>query len=154
MGQKYNFANQIIYNPILSFVKASVIFFLLRVGNSNRTVRIWLWATLSINLASGIAIFFACAFQCSPARYVYGYPEMDLAAQKAAGADIYGKVNGVLVEGGHCKPSRVPFFLGTAGFNVLTDLLVLAIPTVIVWELKMTLRKKLATIGMLSAGAM
>ncbi|OBT65874.1 hypothetical protein VE03_05433 [Pseudogymnoascus sp. 23342-1-I1] len=152
IGGKYNIANQLLYNPILSFVKASVIFFLLRIGNTHRIARISLWVALALNLALAISIMFACAFQCTPARYVYAAAEMDRAAQIAAGADSDGKVNGEVVKGGHCI-HQIQFFLSSAGLTVLTDLIVLAIPTVIVWDLKMTRRRKFVAIGMLSAGA-
>ncbi|KFY95694.1 hypothetical protein V498_03205 [Pseudogymnoascus sp. VKM F-4517 (FW-2822)] len=152
VGGKYNIANQLLYNPILSLVKASVIFFLLRIGNTHRIARISLWIALALNLALAIAILFACAFQCNPARYVYAAAEMDRAAQIAAGADSEGKVNGEVVKGGTCF-HQIQFFLGSAGLAVLTDLIVLAIPTVIVWDLKMSRRKKFVAIGMLSAGA-
>ncbi|KFY90469.1 hypothetical protein V500_05168 [Pseudogymnoascus sp. VKM F-4518 (FW-2643)] len=152
IGGKYNIANQLLYNPILSLVKASVIFFLLRIGNTHRVARISLWIALALNLALAVSIMFACAFQCTPARYVYAAAEMDLAAQKAAGADSDGMLNGEKVKGGHCF-HQVQFFLGSAGLAVLTDLIVLAIPTVIVWDLKMSRRRKIVAIGMLSAGA-
>ncbi|OBT47071.1 hypothetical protein VE00_03115 [Pseudogymnoascus sp. WSF 3629] len=151
-GGKYNISNQLLYNPILSLVKASVIFFLLRIGNTHRIARISLWVALALNLALAIAIVFACAFQCTPARYVYAAAQMDRDAQIAAGADSNGKVNGEVIKGGHCF-HQVPFFLGSAGLAVLTDLIVLAIPTVIVWDLKMSRRRKFVAIGMLSAGA-
>lgn len=130
-----------------------MIFFLLRIGNTHRIARISLWVALALNLALAIAILFACAFQCTPARYVYAAAQMDYDAQIAAGADSDGKVNGEVVKGGHCI-HQVQFFLGSAGLAVLTDLIVLAIPTVIVWDLKMSRRRKLVAIGMLSAGAM
>lgn len=129
-----------------------MIFFLLRIGNTHRIARISLWIALALNLALAISIMFACAFQCTPARYVYAAAEMDLAAQKAAGADSEGMLNGEKVKGGHCF-HQVQFFLGSAGLAVLTDLIVLAIPTVIVWDLKMSRRRKIVAIGMLSAGA-
>ncbi|KFY38587.1 hypothetical protein V495_06476 [Pseudogymnoascus sp. VKM F-4514 (FW-929)] len=151
-GGKYNIANQLLYNPILSLVKASLIFFLLRIGNTHRIARMALWIALGLNLTLAIAVVFACAFQCTPARYVYAAAEMDFQAQQAAGADSDGMLNGELIKGGHCF-HQVPFFLGTAGLAVMTDLIVLAIPTVIVWDLKMSKRRKIVAIGMLSAGA-
>lgn len=129
-----------------------MIFFLLRIGNTHRIARISLWIALALNLALAIAIMFACAFQCNPARYVYAAAAMDRAAQIAAGADSEGKVNGEVVKGGTCF-HQVQFFLGSAGLTILTDLIVLAIPTVIVWDLKMSRRRKFVAIGMLSAGA-
>lgn len=112
-----------------------------------------LWIALGLNITLAIAVVFACAFQCTPARYVYAAAEMDFQAQQAAGADSNGMLNGEVVKGGHCF-HQVPFFLGTAGLAVMTDLIVLAIPTVIVWDLKMSKRRKIVAIGMLSAGAM
>ena len=152
-GQKYNLANQLLYNPILSLVKMSVVFLLLRIGEAKPAAKKALWFTLVLNMLLAIAIFFADAFQCTPFRYVYDYPAMDLAAQQAAGANSNGQVNGVTIKGGHCI-NQINFFLISAGLTVGTDLLVLAIPTVIVWDLKMTRRKKIIAAGILSVGAM
>jgi hypothetical protein len=152
-GQKYNLANQILYNPVLSLVKMSVVFLLLRIGEAKPAARKALWITLVLNMMLAIAIFFADTFQCTPFRYVYDFPAMDLAAQQAAGADSKGQVNGVTITGGHCI-NQINFFLISAGLTVATDLLVLAVPTVIVWDLKMTRRKKIIAAGILSVGAM
>ena len=152
-GQKYNLANQLLYNPILALVKASVILFLLRIGGAKPIAKKALWFTFVINLLLAIAIFFADAFQCTPFNYVFDYPQMDLAAQKAAGADSKGQVNGVTIKGGKCI-DQINFFLISAGLAVGTDLLVVAIPTVIVWDLKMARRKKIAAGAILSVGAM
>lgn len=151
-GQKYNLANQLLYNPILALVKASVIMFLLRIGDAKPIAKRSLWVALGLNIALAIAIFFADAFQCTPFRYVYDYPAMDLAAQVAAGADAKGRVGGVLIKGGHCI-AQIKFFLVSAGLAVATDLLVVIIPTVIVWDLKMPRRQKLIAVGILSVGA-
>jgi hypothetical protein len=151
-GQKYNLANQLLYNPILALVKASVIIFLLRIGDAKPIEKKALWTTFGLNLLLAIAIFFADAFQCAPFNYVYDYPVMDLTAQRAAGADSKGQVNGVTIRGGKCI-NQINFFLISAGLAVGTDLLVVAIPTVIVWDLKMARRKKIAAGAILSVGA-
>lgn len=78
---------------------------------------------------------------------------MDAAARKTAGADALGQVDGVTIFGGTCI-DQIQFFLVSAGLAVMTDVIVLIIPTVIVWDLQMPLRKKIMAIGMLSVGFM
>lgn len=77
MGQKYNLANQLLYNPVLSLVKMSVVFLLLRIGEAKAAVRRALWITLALNMMLAVAIFFADVFQCTPLHYVYDYPAID-----------------------------------------------------------------------------
>ncbi|KAH6706254.1 hypothetical protein DL95DRAFT_525520 [Leptodontidium sp. 2 PMI_412] len=150
-GQKYNLVNQLLYNPILALVKASLMCFLLRIGDTKKFVKWSLYFAQGLNLALAIAIFFADAFQCTPARYMYEKIKMDAAARKAAGADALGQVDGVTIFGGTCI-DQIQFFLVSAGLAVMTDVIVLIIPTVIVWDLQMPLRKKIMAIGMLSVG--
>lgn len=100
-----------------------------------------------------IAIFLADLFQCTPLRYAYAHPAMDLAAQKAAGADENGMKDGELVKGGTCI-AQVGFFLGSASFTIVTDIWLLCIPSIIVWRLQMHRRKKIAIIVVLSMGVM
>lgn len=99
------------------------------------------------------AITFADAFQCTPARYTYDYPAMDLAAQILAGADSNGQLKGVMVKGGKCI-HQIQFFLVSAAFNIVLDVVVLAIPTVTIWDLKMSRKRKFIAIGLLSSGLM
>ncbi|PVH72780.1 hypothetical protein DL98DRAFT_470047 [Cadophora sp. DSE1049] len=150
-GQKYNLVNQLLYNPILSLVKASVMLFLIRIGNTKTLVKYALYFAQALNLALALAIFFADAFQCTPARYMYEKIRMDADARTAAGADANGQVDGVAIYGGTCI-DQIQFFLVSAGLAVLTDVITLIIPTVIVWDLQMPLRKKIIASGMLSVG--
>lgn len=150
---KTSLANQLLYNPILTLVKASVICFLLRIGGTKPYIKKALYITFFVNAALVVSVFIADALQCTPFHYVYDSSWMDLEAQKAAGADSKGMVNGVVVRGGKCFDQRL-FFLVTAGLAVGTDLVVIAIPTLIVWDLKMTRKKKLAAAGVLSTGAL
>lgn len=131
----------------------SVAFLLLRIGEAKAIVRKALWVSQVLNMGLAVSIFFGDVFQCSPVRYVYAYPAMDLAAQKAAGADSKGQVNGVTITGGKCI-DQINFFLISAGLAVLTDLIILAIPTIIVWDLKMPRKQKFIAAAILSVGAM
>lgn len=120
-SQKYNLANQLLCNSILAIVKASVIIFLFCLQDRRPIVRWSLSALTAVNLALLIAIFLADLFQCTLLRYVYNAPAMDMAAQKTAGADENGMKHGVPVQGGICI-NQVAFFLGSAGFTIITDI--------------------------------
>ncbi|KAL3478836.1 hypothetical protein BJX99DRAFT_256043 [Aspergillus californicus] len=150
-AQRYNLANQLLYNPILAIVKASIIAFIFRLEDRRPVVRWNLHILFWVNLGLMVSIFLADLFQCTPLHYVYDYPAMDLAAQRAAGADTSGMKEGKLVKGGSCI-DQVGFFLGSAGLTILTDIWLLCIPTIIVWRLQMNRRKKMAIIGVLSMG--
>lgn len=151
LGQRYNLANQLLYHPIMSVVKASVILFLLRIDDKRRRVDWSLKALFVFNLALMVGTFFADLFQCTPLHYTYDYPAMDLAAQKAAGADEEGMLNGKEIKGGYCI-DQVGFFLAAAGLAVLTDVLILIIPMIMVKDLQMRKKKKIAVWSILSIG--
>ncbi|KAF4301087.1 hypothetical protein GTA08_BOTSDO07181 [Botryosphaeria dothidea] len=151
LGQQYNLANQLLYHPILSIVKASVILFLLRIDDKRRRVDWSLRGLFVFNLALMIGTFFADLFQCTPFHYTFDYPRMDMEAQKAAGADEEGMLSGKEIKGGHCI-DQVGFFLAAAGIAVLTDVLILIIPMIMVKDLQMRKKKKIAVWAILSIG--
>ncbi|KAE8388500.1 hypothetical protein BDV23DRAFT_195087 [Aspergillus alliaceus] len=134
IGQKYNLANQLLYNPILAIVKASVIVFLFRLEDRRRIVRWNLHALSAVNLGLLLSIFLSDLFQC-----------------KAARADMKARTETGLVKGGQCI-NQIAFFLGSAGFTIVTNIWLLCIPAIIVWRLQMSKRKKTAIIGILSMG--
>ncbi|KAB2577645.1 Cfem domain-containing protein [Lasiodiplodia theobromae] len=151
LGQRYNLANQLLYHPILSIVKMSVILFLLRIDDKRRRVDWSLKGLFVFNVLLMVSTFFADLFQCTPWRYTIDYPAMDLAAQKAAGADEDGMLNGKEIKGGHCI-DQAGFFLAAAGLAVLTDVLILIIPMIMVKDLQMRKQKKVVVWAILSIG--
>lgn len=84
---------------------------------------------------------------------MFSAARMDPEAQRAAGADANGMLNGKLIKGGTCI-NQITLFLVSAGLTVLTDLMVLIIPTIIVWNLQMPRRKKVIAAMILSVGLM
>ncbi|KAK0658238.1 hypothetical protein DIS24_g4968 [Lasiodiplodia hormozganensis] len=151
LGQRYNLANQLLYHPILSIVKMSVILFLLRIDDKRRRVDWSLKGLFVFNVLLMVSTFFADLFQCTPWRYTIDYPAMDLEAQKAAGADEDGMLNGKAIKGGHCI-DQAGFFLAAAGLAVLTDVLILIIPMIMVKDLQMRKQKKIVVWAILSIG--
>ena len=154
-------ANSLCYNPILGFVKASMILLYLRLGGTKDGVRIACYLLLFINFALTISIFAADALQCLPFEYNWNALAMDLAAQKAAGANEpgmtpYGPVpsgfkDGRYVTGGKCF-NQIDFLMIAAGLTIFTDLLILAIPIYMVYDLQMKRKKKLTVIIILCMG--
>ncbi|KAM3086177.1 hypothetical protein ACMFMG_000315 [Clarireedia jacksonii] len=158
---KWSMFDSLCYNPILGMIKASMILLYLRLGGIRVGVRIASYVLLAINFGLIIAIFFVDMFQCIPFRYNFYSTEMDLAAQKAAGATDpgigpFGPVtagfkDGKYVRGGHCINS-INFLLITAGLTIFTDLLILCIPLYMVRGLNMEPRKKIAVLLILCMG--
>lgn len=126
---QYNYANQLLYNPILSLVKLSVILFMLRLNGQKRSIRIFAWAIFAVTLILMVAIIIVVIFQCSPIPFVYD----------------------TTIKGGHCIQQGA-FYVATASITILTDILVLILPTWITIGLQMPVRQKAAVIGLLSLG--
>ncbi|TGO82286.1 hypothetical protein BPOR_0872g00070 [Botrytis porri] len=158
---KWSMFDSLCYNPILGFVKASMILLYLRIGGIRPRVRYASYALLCINFTLMIAIFFVDMFQCIPFSYKFYSTEMDLRAQIKVdatdpGIGPYGPVasgfkDGKYITGGKCINSVI-FLFSTAGLTILTDLLVLCIPIYMVKDLKLNPRKKAAAIFILCMG--
>jgi hypothetical protein len=151
LAQQYNIANQVLYNPILSLIKLSVIVFFQRLEDRRRIVQWNIYALATFEMAFMIASTLVDIFQCSPVQYSWEAARMDLAAQQAAGADENGQVNGVTIKGGHCI-KQGNFFLATNGIAIFTDIWVLIIPGLILWDLRMPKKTKIAAFGIIGAG--
>lgn len=153
LAQKYNIANQVLYNPILSLIKLSVIVFFQRLQDRRRVVQWNIYALCAFEISFMIASTVVDIFQCTPVQYAWESARMDLAAQQAAGADENGQVNGVTIKGGHCI-EQGKFFLATNGIAIFTDVWILVIPALILWHLRMPRKTKIAAFGVIGAGGM
>ncbi|KAB5572773.1 hypothetical protein GE09DRAFT_1217314 [Coniochaeta sp. 2T2.1] len=121
-GLIWNFAVQVLYNPILALVKTSVLIFLLRLGGQKPGVRYAIHALNIFNIALMVAIFLVVIFQCNPVAFNWN-----------------PSLNGTCIKQGE-------FYLVTAALTIFTDLLVLALPIWIFADLKMKLKLKIALI--------
>ncbi|ATZ58524.1 hypothetical protein BCIN_16g02840 [Botrytis cinerea B05.10] len=128
-GLKFNFAVQILYNPILSIVKTSILIFLLRITGQKIEIKRTIWALLIINNALMVAIFIVVIFQCTPISYNWLSN----------------------IPGGYCIEQGV-FYVVTTVFTLVTDILVLAVPFWIVIGLKMPRKTKFAAIAVFFLG--
>ncbi|KAG8168457.1 hypothetical protein KVR01_001206 [Diaporthe batatas] len=128
LGAKYNYATQLLYNPILALVKNGMLLFFLRVGGSIDNLRLFIIFIIVLNTLMMVSIFLIDLLQCIPIQKTF-----------------YLNTTGTCINVGD-------FFISTAAATILTDILVIIIPVWITWNLKMKLRKKLAVIFLLSMG--
>ncbi|KAJ5510287.1 hypothetical protein N7453_002390 [Penicillium expansum] len=121
-GQNWNLANQLLYNPALTVVKLSILFFLRRLDSRSRVVKYLIWSSFAMVISLFITVLLVDIFQCNPVAYVYD----------------------TTIPGGKCI-NQGAFYVSTAALNLFTDIMVLSIPIIITARLQMPLRRKIAT---------
>ncbi|WZH50305.1 hypothetical protein QYS62_011549 [Fusarium acuminatum] len=119
----YNWIMQVLYNPILALVKSSILFFLLRLGGHNRSIRWTIYALNAFNIALMIAIFLTVVFQTIP---INAFWDLSIKPER--------QIDGPL------------FYISSAIITIVTDVLVLLIPFWIFLGLKMRIAAKLGLI--------
>jgi hypothetical protein len=78
--------------------------------------------------------------QCRPVRYTYLRPEMD-----------QPDANGKVIPHGKCINS-LAFILASCSLSIFMDLIIIPIPTVMVWNLQMERKIKIAIVVIMSMG--
>ncbi|KAI3337374.1 hypothetical protein HD806DRAFT_528941 [Xylariaceae sp. AK1471] len=119
-GLVWNYAIEILYNPILALVKTSILLFLLRLFGQKPGVRRFILWVNTANIGMLIAVFFATVLQCIPINKTW---ELNLQ--------------------GTCIDRRILFTVSSS-FSILTDVLILALPLRIFIDLKIPRRTKIA----------
>jgi hypothetical protein len=116
------------YNPILVMVKASFLWSLQKLESPRVWVRRSLWLIQGINFAYGIAHFLSSAMVCIPVRKTWD-PKVP----------------------GTCQDQEV-FIIWTICMVLATDIMVLAMPTWIIYDLNSPRNRKILAISFLSLG--
>jgi len=129
-GRLWFYIAQLLYNPILALVKASVLVFLLRLGGGHKPkIR---WSIHALNVFNGlqaIAIFLVALLQCIPIEANWD-PAVALKA----------------------KCIDKSFHITASSLTILTDILVLILPFCIFLGLKMKRAAKVAVLGVFMLG--
>ncbi|PWY62242.1 integral membrane protein [Aspergillus eucalypticola CBS 122712] len=117
--------------PSAAFVKISIVVFLKRLLGTVRA-----YAIISNILIGFIACWAVTAllvniFQCTPVQYYY---DKDLK--------------------GHCMSGQRAFFQAMGAISLVEDVIVLCLPTPIVWRLQITFRQKIAVTLVFSLGGL
>ncbi|RAR03175.1 hypothetical protein DDE82_005362 [Stemphylium lycopersici] len=127
---KWNYANSVIYNPILALVKVSFLITLIKLRSQNKWINGCLWGTLTLNGCFAIAAPLTCIFQCNPIARNW-----DPSVQ------------------GHCIHPGA-YTVSTSSIVLATDVLILLMPSWILHDLKMPLSRKIMVIAFLSFGVL
>ncbi|KAH7068481.1 hypothetical protein FB567DRAFT_457275 [Paraphoma chrysanthemicola] len=126
--RQWNYANSIIYNPILALVKASFLLTLIKLQCQNKWINLCLWGTLAANACFAVGAPLACIFQCNPiARY------------------WDSTIPGKCVDPG-------AYTVSTSSIVLATDVLILIMPSWMLHDLSIPLGRKLMVIAFLSFG--
>ncbi|KAK6437339.1 hypothetical protein LTR95_006464 [Oleoguttula sp. CCFEE 5521] len=133
LATKYSLAQQVLYNPVLGLVKASIVVFFLRLGDQRKAIKWTLLVFGAINIGHMISVFIAALFQCIP---VSAY---------------WNRYRPVPPDDFQCIDEKA-FSLVTAGLAILTDVVVLLIPMAMLWNLQLDLRRKVIVGIALSLG--
>ncbi|KAL8646782.1 MAG: hypothetical protein Q9226_006714 [Calogaya cf. arnoldii] len=122
---------QLVYNCCAICVRASIMAFYLRVFPRHTTPAWWracFWAISFVYLGGGIAGIAASIFICTPISYFW-----------------------TRTGNGHCVNEMALYYSGGA-LTVIVDILVLALPMMIVWKLQMNRSKKIGVMGIFLLG--
>ena len=125
---KVLFAVNLIYNTGLSIVKMSVLLFYMRVFKVVKAYKIALWLTAFIVVGWFIAINLLAIFTCVPIRKKW-QPKLK----------------------GHCLSEHTTF-IGATAPNIIIDGILLLLPVVMVWRLRVSLKQKTALVLVFLAG--
>ncbi|PGH17041.1 hypothetical protein AJ79_01425 [Helicocarpus griseus UAMH5409] len=139
ISAQWGFATQLVYHPLMGAIRASIVMFLFRLQDLRSFIQLALHTVFWLNIGYAISTTIANLCTCSPVSYSW---------DKAATDRI---VDGELVPGGKCFNTLV-FVLISGGLNMFMDLIIIPIPTAMVWNLTMPKRTKIAVVLVMGMG--
>jgi hypothetical protein len=139
-ADKWSMAQQLLYNPILCLVKASILVFLIRLGDKRKFIQWSSHVLFWFNLGHMISVFFAALTQCLPIHMYWDHYHTDKI------------INGETINPNYSCFDMAAFSLITAGLAILTDVLIILVPVAMIWNLRMPVRQKIAVGAALSLG--
>ncbi|CCF35264.1 CFEM domain-containing protein, partial [Colletotrichum higginsianum] len=127
---KILFVTELVYTITIALIKASILFFFLRIFPSMLFRKV-VWATLGLNAASALVYFIVILVQCRPVSFYW------------LGWD--GQHTGV------CMKFDVLIMLHV-GFNILLDVWMLVLPLTQLYKLNFGVKRKIGVMLMFSVG--
>ncbi|CAJ2502527.1 Uu.00g099210.m01.CDS01 [Anthostomella pinea] len=131
------FIAEITYTLSLVFVKYSILAFYWRVFGAQRSIRIPIWVLAGMVLAWGASVILVSIFQCLPVQAFW--QRFDFVAPLPA-------------EAYHCGVDDNDFFNGNAIPNIITDVMIMALPVPYIWKLYMPRAQKVAITSVFVVG--
>ncbi|CAL8580356.1 hypothetical protein XPA_006085 [Xanthoria parietina] len=125
--------NEILYSPVISIIKAVILLQYIRLFAPNRSVDPLLffasWTLIALIILWNFACFWVSIFACSPVEKFWN----------------------TLITDGKCLNFSLNILL-TCLFNIITDVLILILPSRAVWRLRIPLKKKFAIVSLFGIG--
>jgi len=121
-------ANQLLYNPVLTLTKASLLLFYLRLS-VNTAFHRCIWATMSVTIGIGISFFIADLLQCTPIAFFWDSS----------------------IVGGKCINQFLFYFI-SAAISTATDLWILLLPMPIFWGLQISVKRRIVLVSLFALG--
>lgn len=137
LALKWSFAVQMFYHPMMGAIRASIIMFLFRVKDKRWFINTSLHIVFWINIGYMVSTTFVNIFQCTPIHYAYMRPI----------EDQDGTTHGKCI-------NSLAFILASCGLSIFMDLIIIPIPTAMVWNLQMRRKTKIAVVVIMSMGWM
>lgn len=125
---------------VMGLIRASIIMFLFRMKDTRRRIVYPLHAVTWLNIAYSLGASIVNLTQCTPHAYAWSRPAMDKAGP-----------NGTTIPGGTCIDSRT-FVLVSCALSIFMDLIIIPIPSIMVWNLQMHRRTKILVVVVMSLG--
>ncbi|KAI9162923.1 Satratoxin biosynthesis SC19 cluster protein [Paramyrothecium foliicola] len=119
---------QLLYTLALTFVKCSILMFYRRIFVSGKMQKLT-WLTIGIVVLWWISHSLAMLFICHPVAFWWD----------------------LTIEGGYCL-DQVPIYVSLIITNIITDLIIMALPMVTIWELNMKTTEKFALTAAFALG--
>lgn len=129
-GLFYFYIAQLFYNPILAFVKCSILVFILHIGRTRKGLPWMVYSVITLTALHAIAVFFAVLLSCVPIAAIWT-PSLKPQAK--------------------CIDNS--FHVTISGITVLTDLMVLALPFYVFLGLQMRRGTRIAVLCCFGLGA-
>lgn len=125
---------------VMGLIRASIIMFLFRMKDTRRRVLYPLHVVTWFNIVYSVGASIVNLTQCTPHAYVWSKPAMDKVGP-----------NGTVILGGKCIDSRT-FVLVSCALSIFMDLIIIPIPSIMVWNLQMHRRTKILVVAVMSLG--
>lgn len=133
--QQWAWVNEILYSPVISIIKTVILLQYIRIFAPSRTVDPLLffasWTLIALIILWNFACFWVSIFACSPVERFWN----------------------TLITDGKCLDFALNILL-TCLFNIITDILILLLPSRAVWSLQIPLKKKFAIVSLFGIGLM
>ncbi|KAL9613858.1 MAG: hypothetical protein Q9204_008868 [Flavoplaca sp. TL-2023a] len=125
--------NEILYSPVISIIKTVILLQYIRIFAPNRSIDPLLfftsWTLIILTILWNFACFWVSIFACSPVEKFWN----------------------TLITDGKCLNFALNILL-TCLFNIITDTLILVLPSRAVWRLQIPIKKKSAITSLFAIG--